>query len=475
MRETLNKINKIIRCNIPGNFESEPVRKTVTINLFLIIGITFLVSFGIQSIIKYKISYAIVLLTTAIVSLSVFLYLQKSRNFKIAGLLIVLILFFLETYLIINGGLEGTAFLWHYVFPVLSLFTLGLIWGSIFTFLLLGITTILFFTNPAFMYPYDTVLEYIFIFSFLSVYLIAITFEFVRDRTYKSLLLSNKKQSLYLEKITQQQKEILSQNTELEKHRYHLEQLVKERTLDLEIAKEKAEESDRLKSSFLANMSHEIRTPLNAMVGFSTLITDPDLPAKQKNEISYYINHNSDTLLRLIDDIIDLSKIESGQLKVDKRECNIDKIFSLLFEIFNEKRENLSKNKIEIKINNKLKKKNFIIYTDPTRLQQILSNLIDNALKFTEKGFVEYGCFFSDKNNQELTFYVKDTGIGLYPDQQDQIFNRFNKIEEDKRKLYRGTGLGLSISKNLGKLLGGKLWVESEKNKGSTFYFTIPF
>ena len=475
MRETLNKINKIIRCNIPGNFELEPVRKTVTINLFLIIGITFLVSFGIQSIIKYKISYAIVLLTTAIVSLSVFLYLQKSRNFKIAGLLIVLILFFLETYLIINGGLEGTAFLWHYVFPVLSLFTLGLIWGSIFTFLLLGITTILFFTNPAFMYPYDTVLEYIFIFSFLSVYLIAITFEFVRDRTYKSLLLSNKKQSLYLEKITQQQKEILSQNTELEKHRYHLEQLVKERTLDLEIAKEKAEESDRLKSSFLANMSHEIRTPLNAMVGFSTLITDPDLPAKQKNEISYYINHNSDTLLRLIDDIIDLSKIESRQLKIDKKEYKIDTIFNLLFEIFNERKNILSKNKINIIVNNKLKNEQFKLFTDPIRLQQILSNLIDNALKFTEKGFVEYGCSFSDKNDQELTFYVKDTGIGLSLGQQGQIFNRFNKIEEDKRKLYRGTGLGLSISKNLVELLGGKLWVESEKDRGSTFYFTLPF
>ncbi len=475
MRETLNKINKIIRCNIPGNFESEPVRQTVTINVFSIIGIIFMVSFGIQSIIKYDTSYAIVLFATAIIVLLVFLYLQKSKNFKVTGFAIVLIMFLLEIYLIINGGQKGTAYLWHFTFPVLCLFTLGLIWGSIFTFLLLGITSILFFTNPKFMYPYDTVLEYIFVFSFIGVYLLAVTFEFVRDRTYKSLLLSNKKQSLYLEKITHQQKEILSQNTELEKHRHHLEQLVKERTLDLEIAKKKAEESDRLKSSFLANMSHEIRTPLNAIVGFSSLITDSDLPVKQKDEISYYINHNSDTLLRLIDDIIDLSKIESGQLKVDKRECNIDKIFSLLFEIFNEKRENLSKNKIEIKINNKLKKEDSIIYTDPTRLQQILSNLIDNALKFTEKGFVEYGCSFSDENNQELTFYVKDTGIGLSPDQQIQIFNRFNKIEEDKRKLYRGTGLGLSISKNLGKLLGGKLWVESEKDMGSTFYFTIPF
>ena len=284
------------------------------------------------------------------------------------------------------------------------------------------------------------------------------------------------------EEITAQRDSIEAQNTELEKHRNKLDQLVKERTEELEIAKEKAEESDRLKSAFLANMSHEIRTPLNAIVGFSDLITDSDLPVNQKNEISYYINHNSDTLLRLIDDIIDLSKIESGQLKIDKQECNIDKIFSLLFEIFKEKRERFTKNKIEIKINNKLKKDNFIIYTDPTRLQQILSNLIDNALKFTNKGFVEYGCFYSDKNDHELIFHVNDTGIGLTPDQQAQVFNRFNKIEEDKRKLYRGAGLGLSISKNLVEMLGGKLWVESEKENlpagkagGSTFYFTIPF
>ncbi len=277
------------------------------------------------------------------------------------------------------------------------------------------------------------------------------------------------------EEITTQNEEIIVQNEELETHRNHLEKLVDKRTEDLKIAKEKAEESDRLKTAFLANMSHEIRTPMNAIVGFSSLINDPNLSVKQKNEISHHINNNTDTLLQLIDDIIDLSKIESGQLKIDKKECKIDTIFNLLFEIFNERKDILSKNKINIIVNNKLKNEQFKLFTDPIRLQQILSNLIDNALKFTEKGFVEYGCFYSDKNDQKLTFYVKDTGIGLSPDQQNQIFNRFNKIEEDKRKLYRGAGLGLSISKNLVELLGGKLWVESEKDRGSTFYFTLPF
>lgn len=275
--------------------------------------------------------------------------------------------------------------------------------------------------------------------------------------------------------IFEQNEEIRTQKDELETHRNHLEKLVDKRTKDLKIAKEKAEESDRLKTAFLANMSHEIRTPMNAIIGFTDLLNDSELTDETKVELTGLINHNSDTLLHLIDDIIDLSKIESGQLKIDKRECKIDAIFNLLFEIFNERKDILSKSKINIIVNNKLKNEQFKLFTDPIRLQQILSNLIDNALKFTEKGFVEYGCSFSDKSDQELTFYVKDTGIGLYPDQQDQIFNRFNKIEEDKRKLYRGTGLGLSISKNLVELLGGKLWVESEKDNGSVFYFTLPF
>ena len=289
--------------------------------------------------------------------------------------------------------------------------------------------------------------------------------------------------------IFEQNEEITAQKNELETHRNHLEILVKERTKDLEIAKEKAEESDRLKSAFLANMSHEIRTPMNAIIGFSSLISNSDLSQKQKNDMSNHIKSNGNTLLHLIDDIIDLSKIESGQLKIIERECNIDEIFNILFEIFSEKKDLLSKNEINIIINNELKNEQFKLHTDPFRLQQVLSNLIDNAIKFTEKGFVEFGCYFNDENNNKLIFYVKDTGIGLSPDQQNQIFDRFNKIEHDKNKLYRGTGLGLSISKNIVGLLGGELWVESEKENpatglsadrhgkagGSIFYFTIPF
>ncbi|MCD4833099.1 MAG: tetratricopeptide repeat protein [Bacteroidales bacterium] len=312
---------------------------------------------------------------------------------------------------------------------------------------------------------------------FVSVFIIILLI-IIRNKLRKknsTIFEQNETITIQYQEILSQNEEILTQKEELEKHQNHLEKLVTERTKELEIAKEKAEESDRLKTAFLANMSHEIRTPMNAIIGFTDLLNDSELTDETKVELTGLINHNSDTLLHLIDDIIDLSKIESGQLKIDKRECNIDKIFNLLFEIFNERKNILSKSKINIIVNNKLKNEQFKLVTDHIRLQQILSNLIDNALKFTEKGFVEYGCFFSDKNDQELTFYVKDTGIGLSPDQQVQIFNRFYKTEEDKRKLYRGAGLGLSISKKLTELLGGKLWVESEKDMGSVFYFTLPF
>ena len=469
MNRTVNKITQIIRCNISGGFESEPVRKIVIINLFSIIGIIFMVSFGIQSIIKYEKLYAIVLFIAAIVVFSVFLYLQKSKNFKIAGLSIILIMFLLEIYLVINGGLKGTAYLWFFVFPILSLFTLGLVLGSIFTCLLLGITSVLFFINPTFMYPYDPVLEYIFIFSFLAVYLIAITFEFVRDKTYKSLLLSNKKQSLYLEKITQQQKEI-------EQHRNQLEHLVKERTEELEIAKEKAEESDRLKSAFLANVSHEIRTPMNAIIGFSNLLIDPEIGDKLKKEMVSHLTTNTNSLLKLIEDIIYISKIESGQLRTDIIKVDIHHVLAEIHEEFIDKTEFSEKKYIKLILDNDLNNKTFELSTDPKHLKQIVLNLLDNAFKFTDKGEIHFGYKKIVKNDKKyLQFFVKDTGIGLSEKQQKLIFQRFTKAEINQQKLYRGAGLGLSICKSLVEMLGGEIRVESEENRGTTFNFTIPF
>jgi len=248
--------------------------------------------------------------------------------------------------------------------------------------------------------------------------------------------------------------------------RYHTE-------IDLKNAKEKAEESDRLKSSFLANMSHEIRTPMNAIIGFSDLLVDSDTKGDEREELVTHINNNCNTLLHLIDDIIDLAKIEANELNIFIKTTNINDILQELHENFTETKKNISKKHIDIRLDDQKFKSNFYLETDPYRLRQIVINLTDNALKYTEKGSVNIGYTILNKLNL-VEFYIKDTGIGIPVEKQEDIFQRFNKIESDTNKLYRGTGLGLTITKNLIERLGGNIRVKSKVNEGSTFYFTLP-
>lgn len=265
------------------------------------------------------------------------------------------------------------------------------------------------------------------------------------------------------------QEEIKTQNEELEKHRNHLENLVQKRTDDLEKALIKAEESDRLKSAFFANMSHEIRTPMNAIVGFSSILMNKDLKGKRKKELIQHIHSNSNTLLHLIEDIIDVAKIESGQFQIFEEDFSMNTLFNELYNEFTEK--HLLKTNVEFKIVNF--EKDHRVFADRYRIRLILSKLIDNAFKFTEKGYVETGYSITDQKSIEI--YVKDTGLGISDDKKQVIFKRFTKIENEKEKLYRGAGLGLYISKSIAQLLKGDLKVESEINKGSKFTLTIPY
>lgn len=268
---------------------------------------------------------------------------------------------------------------------------------------------------------------------------------------------------------------IEAQNAELEKHRFGLEQLVRERTLELEFAREKAEESERLKSGFLANMSHEIRTPMNAIIGFSSLLTEEEISKKEKEEYLNIINRSGLSLMQLIDDILDLSTMEAGKVELSLKSCNVNEILSQLYDIFSKRNINSTKKNVTF-TKKPLQGDELIIYSDPIRLSQILSNLLDNAFKFTEAGSIEYGCeLFGMDRDKQIRFYVKDTGIGLTSEQAEKLFVRFSRITGSDKKLYRGTGLGLSICKNLVELLGGKIWVESEYNVGSVFYISIPF
>jgi signal transduction histidine kinase len=256
-----------------------------------------------------------------------------------------------------------------------------------------------------------------------------------------------------------------------------LRKVVEERYIQ---AKEKAEESDRLKSAFLANMSHEIRTPMNGILGFTALLNNPRLNENKRNEYWNLVNSSSQTLLNLIDDIIDISKIETGQLIIHENKCNLYQLLHQLFGIFKDnvllKEKNLD---FTIKVAESLQ--DLVIICDYARLRQIFSNLLSNAIKFTEKGSIEFGYSLlnsangRDNNGSSVLFFVKDSGIGIHDDQIPLIFDVFRQIDDSYTRKVGGTGLGLSISKNLVNMLGGEIWVDSKQELGSTFYFTIPF
>jgi len=230
---------------------------------------------------------------------------------------------------------------------------------------------------------------------------------------------------------------------------------------------ERAKRADQLKSAFLANMSHEIRTPLNAIVGFSSLISDPDIAESEKVDFEGQIQRNSDYLLSLIEDIIDLSKIESNQLTIKIEEVDVVPLINQLVHTFH-KVILLEK---DVLVFTNLQELKLLVNVDRVRLEQILRNLLSNAVKFTEQGSIEVTCV---KDNRYVTFGVKDTGLGIKLEQQGIIFDRFIKLDNNKQYLYRGTGIGLFLSKQLVEMFGGKIWVESEIGMGSTFYFTIP-
>ncbi len=241
---------------------------------------------------------------------------------------------------------------------------------------------------------------------------------------------------------------------------------------NLKIAFQKAKEADRLKSAFLANMSHEIRTPLNAILGFAGLLNDKKLSDEKRKKFIKIITSSGNMLLDLINDIIDIAKIEAGQLKILTKPFELNSFLKEIFLIYDEQRKQDDKFNFEFKLNIPLEEEK-IIDTDSSRLRQIISNLIGNAFKFTQKGLIEFGYKF-EAVAQEFQFYVKDTGIGIPENKINLIFERFGQIIENKEYADKGTGLGLAISKGLVQLLGGKIWVETKINKGSTFYFTLP-
>jgi PAS domain S-box-containing protein len=239
---------------------------------------------------------------------------------------------------------------------------------------------------------------------------------------------------------------------------------------NLEEAKEKAEESDRLKSAFLANMSHEIRTPMNAILGFSELLRSEEIAKEVRDEYTRIIHNKGNELMLIINDIIDISKIEAGDIKIMKTNLEVNDFLKPLYQHYNKEKSLMNKDHVQLRLQIP-ETANPVIHTDPARLKQIIYNLINNALKFTQEGFVEIGYSIQEPN---VEFFVRDTGIGVSLEKQQIIFDRFRQVDESLNSQFGGTGLGLAISKNLVNLLGGEIRIKSEEHQGSTFYFTLP-
>ncbi|NJK95302.1 MAG: response regulator [Bacteroidales bacterium] len=240
---------------------------------------------------------------------------------------------------------------------------------------------------------------------------------------------------------------------------------------EIKSARLKAEESDRLKSAFLANMSHEIRTPLNGILGFSELLKRKNLPNDKRQFYTDIICSNGKQLLKIISDIIDISKIESGQIVIDKKECTLNSLFCELNALFIEDLKSKGKNRIELIMAIEPQYQTLVSVCDEIRLKQILINLLSNAVKFTSKGSIKYG--YEVKNNF-IEFFVSDTGVGIKPEFQKLVFERFRQANESVSREYGGTGLGLAISKSLVEMMGGKIWVISTECQGSEFRFSLP-
>lgn len=298
----------------------------------------------------------------------------------------------------------------------------------------------------------------------LALFLIVFISSIILIRT-----LSQKRKAYAL--LAEKNAEISHQKEEIEAHKNNLEDIVADRTKELEKALKSAEQSDQLKSSFLATMSHELRTPLNSIIGFSDLIKEPYVSREQVREYGGLINKSGIHLLEIIESLLAMSTLHTGSTEVITRQFRLSDTIISIYQQAKNQRDKLDKNALDIRLNFPEEYTDIELETDKTKLTQVFFNFINNAFKFTSEGYIEIGCII---NNNDASFYVKDTGIGIDKEKQQYIFEMFRQGDESINRNFEGLGVGLAICSKISELLNGNIHVESEPKQGSVFYFTLP-
>ena len=288
--------------------------------------------------------------------------------------------------------------------------------------------------------------------------LVIVVFSFIQNNLFHNVRIA-KEQAEELRKVNESLRQEIQEKEAIQEN--------------LVSAKEKAEESDRLKSAFLANMSHEIRTPMNGIIGFSQILKENDYPKDKQKEFIDIIHGRTQHLLHIINDLIDVSKIEANQLTLNIQHFCLNDAMQELYCAYLNELKNEGKEHIQLKLHLGLNDDASFTESDFNRFRQVMDKLLKNAIRFTEEGTIEFG--YKLWNEEYLLLYVKDSGVGIPKDQQKHIFERFRQVDDTSTRAYEGTGLGLTISKNLVELLGGEMWLKSEEGEGSVFYFILPY
>ena len=455
MKTVLQKIGKLLLKPLPPvtSTEDDTIpywRQTIIYYIsasILYIGILALIGSIYASIITKL--YLIAVFDIVIYLIVCYCYLSKKISFRLKSMIIIIFSYILGIVLLVVVGPYGAGLLWLFAFPVfagiLEGFSVSCI-ALLINFITLSLYTIALYSGLLHNYHFEVYNKESWLATFINFMLIDVTTTIALTTILGGLYKSLHKQAM-------------------------IQKQLKEEQLKLEIARKLAEDNSRQKSLFLANMSHEIRTPMNAILGFSDLLINKDYPKEKQEFFFNIIQEKGQYLLQLVNDLIDISRIEANQIKLNYEPCDLRQFFEELEIIFEEESKRLKKDYLNLYFKRPNLQDAMIIDVDVTRLRQIMINLLSNALKFTNEGYIEFGY---EQVDNFVCFYVKDSGIGLNKTDEVRIFQRYEQAVNNPLNKFEGAGLGLFITKNLVTLMNGTIWVESELNKGSSFFVQIP-